>query len=174
MSAETWAKIQPGESQAQFEAFVAYRDFGPGRSIKDLAAKLGCKPQTLYNLSHRMNWDARIRAFNQHMEEKRAEIIQERHNEAAGLEAEIEHMGLTIIQENFKRIVREQKKDENYIMPAGAATQIYDFFARNARAGRGKAGIITENRTDTNAELGKIVLDILENQKATQTYHRSH
>jgi hypothetical protein len=168
MATETWARAQPGETQPQFEAFVAYRDFGVGRSIKDLAAKLGCKPQTLYNLSHRQNWDARIRAFNQHTEEKRAEIIEERHRETAGFEAEIEHMAMTILQENFKRIIREQRKDENYIMPAGAATQIYDFFARNARAGRGKAGVITENRSDTNAELGKIVLDILENQKSAQ------
>jgi hypothetical protein len=166
----TWSKIQSGESPAQFAAFLEYRDLGPSRSIKDLAAKLGCKPQTLYNLSHRMNWDARIRAFHQHLEEKRAMVIEERHREAAGLEAEIEHMGLTILQENFKRIIREQNKDQNYILPPGAAAQIYDYFVRNARAGRGKAGIIiAENRSDTNAELGKIVQGILENQKSAQT-----
>lgn len=59
MSKNAWEK-QAGESSKAYEAFVAYRDLGAGRTLVDVAQRAG-KAYSLIRRWHK-NWDWEIRA----------------------------------------------------------------------------------------------------------------
>lgn len=56
-------KRQPGEAVKAFEAFEAYRDLGPGRTLADLAGQLGKSVQHIYDLSSAGQWRTRLDAW---------------------------------------------------------------------------------------------------------------
>lgn len=59
---EVWEKL-PQESQKAFNAFVLYRD-AEKRSFKNVAEKLNCSPQNIFQWSSKFNWRGRCDAFD--------------------------------------------------------------------------------------------------------------
>ncbi|RYF12884.1 MAG: hypothetical protein EOO40_00100 [Deltaproteobacteria bacterium] len=55
---------QPGESTPAFEAFCAYRDLGPERSIAKASHKLQKSKSTLEDWARVNGWQTRIAAYN--------------------------------------------------------------------------------------------------------------
>jgi len=60
---------QPGESAADFTAFVAYLRLKGRRSLRAAASRVGRSPGVLRRLSARFNWTGRVRAFEERLAE---------------------------------------------------------------------------------------------------------
>lgn len=103
---------QPGESTPAFEAFCAYRDLGPERSMVKLSDKLQKSKSTLEDWSRVNGWQTRIAAYNTAMDKvdrkKRRLAIQkmaDRHSRIAAMFQE-------------KVILRLQDLDVNTLSPS--------------------------------------------------------
>lgn len=68
MTPRPWQR-QPGESAADFTAFVAYLRLKGRRSLPAAASRVGRSPAVLRRLSARFNWTARVRAFEERLAE---------------------------------------------------------------------------------------------------------
>lgn len=55
---------QPDERQSAWNAFVAYRDMGYGRTYKKAAEAVDLSPATIYHYSKQHNWPERIQAYD--------------------------------------------------------------------------------------------------------------
>lgn len=93
MSDDNIWERQPGESSKAYEAFCAYRDYGPGRSLENVGRSLP-KPrsrQWLSVWSSKYKWVDRVKAYDDYMERlKRAE------NEKAILDMVDRHARLAV------------------------------------------------------------------------------
>lgn len=58
---------QPGESARAFQAFVAYRDLGPDRSLTKAGEMLGKNTTTIGQWSSKFGWVERARAWDGHV-----------------------------------------------------------------------------------------------------------
>ncbi len=67
MSKNPWDRID-GETMAAFEAFVIYRDLGPGRSLSKAAQPLAKTAGTLAEWSAKYSWATRAQAWDDHLD----------------------------------------------------------------------------------------------------------
>ena len=63
----------PDEGSRPFEAFLAYRDLGPNRSLDAVAKRLSKSLAIVGRWSSDYSWQARVRAFENHLERVRCE-----------------------------------------------------------------------------------------------------
>lgn len=70
---------QKGESEKAFEAFTAYRDMGPERTISAVVKRLGKSRTLIDRWKDRWDWQERVRAYDNELEkEARAKAIRGR------------------------------------------------------------------------------------------------
>jgi hypothetical protein len=60
---EAWERW-PGEPDGAFAGFVAYRDLGRGRSVREAARKVGRQPGNVYKESSAWGWQERARKWD--------------------------------------------------------------------------------------------------------------
>lgn len=74
---------QPDESPAAFQAFVAFRDMGPGRTIMDAYRTAKGRPEardvpgTWKGWASRLRWSNRARAYDRHIEAERLKAVEQ-------------------------------------------------------------------------------------------------
>jgi hypothetical protein len=59
---------QSKESSKAFAAFIAYRDMGSSRSLRQVAQSLGKAANSIAELSKRHNWQERVMAWDAHVD----------------------------------------------------------------------------------------------------------
>lgn len=59
---------QPSERPDSYEKFLAFRNFGPGRTLAAVSRLLKQSPATIGVLAHRHNWQGRARAWDNHLQ----------------------------------------------------------------------------------------------------------
>lgn len=70
---------QKGESEKAFEAFAAYRDMGPERTVSAVVKKLEKSRTLLDRWKERWDWPERVRAYDNELEkEARAKAVKDR------------------------------------------------------------------------------------------------
>lgn len=70
---------QKGESEKAYEAFAAYRDMGPERSITKVSQSLNKTRALIGRWSSQWNWTERARAYDNELEkEARAKAVKDR------------------------------------------------------------------------------------------------
>lgn len=70
---------QKGESEKAYEAFAAYRDMGPERSITKVSQSLNKTRTLIGRWSSQWNWTERVRAYDNELEkEARAKAVKDR------------------------------------------------------------------------------------------------
>ena len=70
---------QKGESEKAFEAFAAYRDMGPERTISAVVKKLEKSRTLIDRWKERWDWQERVRAYDNELEkEARAKAVKGR------------------------------------------------------------------------------------------------
>ena len=69
---EPWER-QPGETEKAYEAFLVYKNLGPGRTIKAVSEKLRKSYDLFRRWKKRYDWDSRVEAFDR--ENERAEQL---------------------------------------------------------------------------------------------------
>ncbi len=70
---------QKGESEKAFEAFAAYRDMGPERTISAVVKRLGKSRTLIDRWKDRWDWQERVRAYDNELEkEARAKAVRGR------------------------------------------------------------------------------------------------
>lgn len=62
---------QPGESEPAWQAFVAFRDRGPGRTVAEVGRKLGKSVNLMDRWCQRWDWRARARAWDAALDRRR-------------------------------------------------------------------------------------------------------
>ena len=72
---EPWER-QPGETEKAYEAFLVYKNLGPGRSIKKVSDRLQKTYALIYRWNMRNGWKARVEAFDRENERVEQERIQ--------------------------------------------------------------------------------------------------
>jgi hypothetical protein len=83
---------QRGESQPAYDAFCRYRDLGDARSLKSVANTIGKSHSLVEDWNRVNNWQARVRAYNTHLDrvdrkERRADMLKmaRRHAQIAAM-----------------------------------------------------------------------------------------
>ena len=70
---------QKGESEKAFEAFAAYRDMGPERSLRAVGQQLGKSKALMERWSVAHDWQERVRAYENELDkEARAKAVKGR------------------------------------------------------------------------------------------------
>ncbi len=93
-SPRPWQR-QPGESAADFNAFVTYLRLKGRRSVRSVAAQAGRSPPTLRRLSAQFNWPGRVLAFEERLAEAKQEAVDALiHTSAAVEKAQLEKLRL--------------------------------------------------------------------------------
>lgn len=77
------------ESSQSFAAFVLYRDMGPERTLKRVAAAAGRKLQATKNLAAKWCWTARAREFDRWTDKAAQQLLVARRAEAIDRHARI-------------------------------------------------------------------------------------
>lgn len=72
---EPWER-QPGETEKAYEAFLVYKNLGPGRSIKKVSDRLQKTYALIYRWNMRYKWKTRVEAFDRESERVEQERIQ--------------------------------------------------------------------------------------------------
>lgn len=72
---EPWER-QPGETEKAYEAFLVYKNLGPGRSIKKVSDRLHKTYALIYRWNMRYGWKTRVEAFDRENERVEQERIQ--------------------------------------------------------------------------------------------------
>lgn len=72
---EPWER-QPGETEKAYEAFLLYKNLGPGRTISEVSRRLSKSRQLITRWSGRYNWRERGEAFDRENERKEQLSIQ--------------------------------------------------------------------------------------------------
>jgi hypothetical protein len=125
---------QPKESAQAWEAFVAYRDLGYGRSTAKVAARLGKSTTLIEGWCTRWNWVARSDAYLEHLDEANRRAREEGIQLLHELERQVGQEAL------FIALQRLRGDDDAQVRPLNAnnlnATEVATLFDRGSKAMR--------------------------------------
>src|SRR5215216_4182449 len=117
---------QAGERQDTYLKFCMYRDMGPARSLRKLAQELGCSEGNLQQLSSKHDWQARVQAYDDHLQMTRQNAIEhyerekmrdlgERRNRVQEEVVGLQERALVRLKEMMEHgVIREQIVEEKY------------------------------------------------------------
>lgn len=94
---EPWER-QPGEHAARFEAFAAYRDAGPDRTLRGVAQRLSKSSALICRWSSEDAWQRRIEAWEQHLDKLRLEAAEQEIVDMAAQHAKVGRMMLDKVE----------------------------------------------------------------------------
>lgn len=77
-----------GESAVAHQAFVLYRDLGPGRSLQQVAQARGCQVSLLKRWSSEYDWVSRARAWDAEQAQERERLRREQRRKALEQQAQ--------------------------------------------------------------------------------------
>lgn len=126
-----------GESAKAFEGFVAYRDMGITRSIREVAEKLGKSRALLERWSSKYNWVERAKVFDGDMDRKA--ILE---NEKQRREMVKRHANLSSMFQS-KLVTRLNKFDPNELS-ANDMIKWFEVSVKIERLSRGESTDISE------------------------------
>ena len=61
---------QPGETEKAYEAFLIFKNLGPGRTVKEVSEKLRKSYDLFRRWKKRYDWDSRVEAYDRENERK--------------------------------------------------------------------------------------------------------
>ena len=141
----------PKESNKAYQAFLAYCDQGPGRSIQETATKIGKSTRLLKGWSSKYDWMGRVTAHDAHLarveQESEDEVYRKKAARWVRLQEELREKEYAVVDlaiENCKRAMSE-KVDE------GEGVDLMRVFEMASNAGRLAAGLPAEHVKVTEA-----------------------
>jgi len=168
--AETWDRL-PNERQKAYRAFVMYRDMLADRSLDKVRQKLGRSPsykRVLEEWSAKHRWQERVKAYDEHLAEKRREAQERAIVEMAERQAR-EGMTLQAVGMAWVDSLRgpDGKPDKNKIaaLTANEAARLVDLGHKIERVARGEPETISETKSknvDLSDELAERLLKAME------------
>ena len=132
---------QKRESARAFEAFQAYRDMGPSRSLAKVGEELGKSDTLIERWSSKYRWVERARAWDEEQDDNR------RVKHSKGLEEMAErHIKLSLMLQNQVAQTLAEMTTKTNLIPSGVVQQWMDTAVRIERLARGQATERTETR----------------------------
>ena len=118
LSGDAWDR-QPTESVESWIKFVDYRDSGPQRTYKQIAAKHNCGVRSIQHLASKWRWADRIEAWDLHLDSLRQEVSENNAKDTALRHAALGKQAIDLAQEALGSV---DPKD----MSVGEATRLMD------------------------------------------------
>ena len=115
---DLWLKL-PNESEQAYNAWCAYRDMNPPRSLRNLAERLGKSRALLERWSSRWRWQKRLEAFIRNREETRLREL-----EATIKQTKERHIGIAQMMQ-AKALERLQEIDPKQLSPDSVVKFLY-------------------------------------------------
>ncbi len=143
---------QPDEPDGAWEAFVIYRDMGPGhRAIRKTAAQLSKNETTMYEWSQRWDWVARCRAFDGYVDRQRveAEISAVRDMRRRHIEMSMAVQGAAALALN--KIIAAEKEKKDLGLKPSEVRDFIDLGLKIERINRGEPEAIVHNTATSEA-----------------------
>lgn len=123
---------QPTESIESWVKFVDYRDLGPRRTIKAVAAKHNCSPRSIQLLASKWRWSDRVQSWELHLDQLRQEVTESNAKRMALRHADIGRMAVEKAQEALASL----KPGD---MSVGEATRLMEAGVKVERLGHGQS-----------------------------------
>lgn len=141
------------ETSPAFEAFTIYRDMGTDRTLAKVAKGLGKSGTLIEGWSARWNWDARVKAFDAHLD---AIGIKARESEIIAMNKKHIKIGETMQAKALQRLQRLNIDD----MDANEIRQFLDTAIKIERQARGES----TDRLDIQQNINMAVIKVNGNE----------
>lgn len=171
-----WERID-GETSRAWEGFVSYRDMGPERSLSKVARQLSKSKQLLQRWSSRWLWVMRVRAWDDHMDER---LRQAHEDEVIAMRKRHVQLALGVQgigAEAFKRMHKKERETSGSIsdnLEAVDAMKLVKEGITLERVARGEPGTVEETReTDVDSAIQREATRILSDPSARRELDRA-